>query len=138
MTIFDVPASSPTGLQITWLILVCVLWIGFFVLEGFDFGAGMLVPFLGKSDQTRRVVINSVGPHWDGNEVWLLTAGGAMFAAFSGWYATLFSGLYLPLFLVLVGLILRGVSFCIIAAPASETATRTPGHSRLKRGSAPT
>jgi len=111
MTIFDVPATSPSALQIVWLILVCVLWIGFFVLEGFDFGAGMLVPFLGKSDQTRRVVINSVGPHWDGNEVWLLTAGGAMFAAFSGWYASLFSGLYLPLFLVLVGLILRGVAF---------------------------
>jgi len=111
MTIFDVPASSPSALQITWLILVCVLWIGFFVLEGFDFGAGMLVPFIGKSDQSRRVILNAVGPHWDGNEVWLLTAGGAMFAAFSGWYATLFSGLYLPLFLVLVGLILRGVSF---------------------------
>lgn len=111
MTIFDIPASAPSALQIVWLILVAVLWIGFFFLEGFDFGVGMLVPFLGKNDQGRRVVINTVGPHWDGNEVWLLTAGGATFAAFPAWYATLFSGLYLPLFLVLVGLILRGVSF---------------------------
>ena len=113
MTIFDltVPAQSPSILQVVWLILVAVLWIGFFVLEGFDFGVSMLVPFLGgKSDQSRRVVLNTIGPHWDGNEVWLLTAGGATFAAFSGWYATLFSGLYLPLFLVLVGLILRGVA----------------------------
>ena len=99
------------ALQVLWVILIAVLWIGFFVLEGFDFGVGMLVPFLGKNDQGRRVVINTVGPHWDGNEVWLLTAGGAMFAAFPGWYATLFSGLYLPLFLVLVGLIVRGVAF---------------------------
>jgi len=111
MTIFDIPYQTPSVLQVVWLILVAVLWIGFFVLEGFDFGVGMLVPFLGKNDQGRRLVINTVGPHWDGNEVWLLTAGGAMFAAFSGWYATLFAGLYLPLFLVLVGLILRGVGF---------------------------
>jgi len=110
MTIFDIPASAPSLLQIIWLILVAVLWIGFFFLEGFDFGAGMLVPFLGKTDQDRRVVMNTIGPHWDGNEVWLLTAGGAMFAAFPGWYATLFSGLYLPLLLVLLGLILRGVA----------------------------
>lgn len=111
MTIFDVPASSPTGLQILWLILIAVLWVGYFFLEGFDYGVGMLVPFVGKNDQSRRLVINTVGPHWDGNEVWLLTAGGATFAAFPGWYATLFSGLYVPLFLVLLGLILRGVAF---------------------------
>ncbi|MCL2482527.1 MAG: cytochrome d ubiquinol oxidase subunit II [Propionibacteriaceae bacterium] len=111
MTIFDVPAMAPSALQVLWLLLVAVLWIGFFFLEGFDFGVGMLVPFLGKKDQERRVMLNTVGPHWDGNEVWLLTAGGAMFAAFPGWYATLFSGLYLPLFLVLLGLILRGVAF---------------------------
>ncbi|MDR2929530.1 MAG: cytochrome d ubiquinol oxidase subunit II [Propionibacteriaceae bacterium] len=112
MTILDiaVPAASPSFLQILWLILVAVLWIGFFFLEGFDFGVGMLVPFLGKTDQDRRLVINTIGPHWDGNEVWLLTAGGAMFAAFPGWYATLFSGLYLPLFLVLLGLIVRGIA----------------------------
>jgi len=105
-----VPAGPVSALQVVWLILVCVLWIGFFFLEGFDFGAGMLVPFLGKDDRQRRVVLNTIGPHWNGNEVWLLTAGGAMFAAFGGWYATLFSGLYLPLFLVLLGLILRGVA----------------------------
>jgi cytochrome d ubiquinol oxidase subunit II len=109
-------AAEAFGLQPLWIILVAVLWIGFFVLEGFDFGVAMLVPFLGKGekgkdDQARRVVINTIGPHWDGNEVWLLTAGGATFAAFPAWYATLFSGLYLPLFLVLVGLILRGVAF---------------------------
>jgi len=111
LTILDVPASAPSALQVLWLILVAVLWIGFFFFEGFDFGVGMLIPFLGKTDQHRRLIINTVGPHWDGNEVWLLTAGGAMFAAFSGWYATLFSGLYLPLFLVLLGLIIRGVGF---------------------------
>ena len=111
MTLFDIPAAAPSVLQVLWLILVAVLWIGFFFLEGFDFGVGMLIPFLGKNDQGRRVVVNTIGPHWDGNEVWLLTAGGAMFAAFPGWYSTLFSGLYLPLFLVLLGLILRGVAF---------------------------
>jgi len=112
MTILEglLPGQSAV-LPVVWFILVAVLWIGFFFLEGFDFGVGMLVPFLGKNDQGRRLVINTVGPHWDGNEVWLLTAGGAMFAAFPGWYSTLFSGLYLPLFLVLVGLILRGVAF---------------------------
>ena len=110
MTIFEV-AGTFSAYAVVWFILVAVLWIGFFFLEGFDFGVGMLEPFLGKNDQGRRLVMNTVGPHWDGNEVWLLTAGGAMFAAFSGWYAVLFSGLYLPLFLVLVGLILRGVAF---------------------------
>ena len=110
MTIFDLPTYAPSIFQIIWLVLVAVLWIGFFFFEGFDFGVGMLVPFLGKTDKERRVMINTVGPHWDGNEVWLLTAGGAMFAAFPGWYATLFSGLYLPLLLVLLGLILRGVA----------------------------
>jgi cytochrome bd ubiquinol oxidase subunit II len=98
-------------LHIIWFILIAVLYIGFFVLEGFDFGVGMLMPFLGKGDTERRAIINSIGPHWDGNEVWLITAGGATFAAFPHWYATLFSGFYLPLFLLLVGLILRGVAF---------------------------
>jgi cytochrome d ubiquinol oxidase subunit II len=96
-------------LNTLWFILIAVLWIGFFFLEGFDFGVGMLMPFLGRDDAKRRVIINTIGPHWDGNEVWLLTAGGATFAAFPQWYATLFSGFYLALFLVLVGLILRGV-----------------------------
>jgi cytochrome d ubiquinol oxidase subunit II len=81
------------------------------VLEGFDYGVAMLIPFLGKTEKEKRVIVNTIGPVWDGNEVWLLTAGGAMFAAFPAWYATLFSGLYLPLFLVLVGLIVRGVAF---------------------------
>jgi cytochrome d ubiquinol oxidase subunit II len=98
-------------LNTLWFILVAVLWIGFFFLEGFDFGVGMLLPFLGKKDEERRAIINTIGPHWDGNEVWLLTAGGAMFAAFPNWYATLFSGFYPALFLLLIGLILRGVAF---------------------------
>jgi cytochrome bd ubiquinol oxidase subunit II len=98
-------------LNILWFVLIAVLYIGFFVLEGFDFGVGMLLPFLAKNDTERRVVINTIGPHWDGNEVWLLTAGGATFAAFPQWYATLFSGFYLPLFLLLMALIIRGVAF---------------------------
>jgi len=98
-------------LQTLWFILIAVLWIGFFFLEGFDFGVGMLLPFLGKNDVERRAIINSIGSVWDGNEVWLLTAGGATFAAFPQWYATMFSGFYLALFLLLVGLIIRGISF---------------------------
>jgi cytochrome d ubiquinol oxidase subunit II len=98
-------------LQTLWFILIAVLWIGFHFLEGFDFGVGMLLPFLGKRDEERRAIINTIGPVWDGNEVWLLTAGGATFAAFPHWYATMFSGFYLALFLLLVGLIMRGISF---------------------------
>ena len=86
-----------------WFLLIAVLWIGFFFLEGFDFGVAMLYPVIGKDPTERRVMINTVGPTWDGNEVWLITAGGAMFAAFPGWYATLFSGLYLPLLLEHLG-----------------------------------
>ncbi len=97
-------------LQILWFILIAVLWIGFFFLEGFDFGVGMLLTFMGKKDEERRAIINAIGPTWDGNEVWLLTAGGATFAAFPMWYATMFSGFYLALFLLLVGLIIRGIS----------------------------
>ena len=104
-------------LNTLWFILIAVLYIGFFILEGFDFGVGMLLPILGSgktaqvSETRRRVMINTIGPFWDGNEVWLLTAGGATFAAFPHWYATLFSGFYLPLFLLLLALILRGVAF---------------------------
>jgi cytochrome bd ubiquinol oxidase subunit II len=94
-----------------WFILIAILWSGYFVLEGFDFGVGLLLPFLGRDDAERRTVINTIGPVWDGNEVWLLTAGGATFAAFPQWYATLFSGFYLPLLLILVALIVRGVCF---------------------------
>jgi len=98
-------------LRIIWFALIAVLWVGYLVLEGFDFGVGMLLPVLGRDDTERRVLINTIGPVWDGNEVWLLTAGGATFAAFPLWYSTLFSAFYLPLFLILVGLILRGVAF---------------------------
>ncbi|MBN1265379.1 MAG: cytochrome d ubiquinol oxidase subunit II [Anaerolineales bacterium] len=98
-------------LNILWFILIGILFSGFFFLEGFDYGVGILLPFLGKNDRERRVLINTIGPVWDGNEVWLITAGGAMFAAFPGWYATLFSGFYLALVILLLALILRGVAF---------------------------
>jgi len=98
-------------LNTLWFVLIAVLYTGYFVLEGFDFGVGILLPFLGRSDTQRRMIINTVGPHWDGNEVWLITAGGATFAAFPHWYATLFSGFYLPLFIILIALIFRGVAF---------------------------
>ena len=98
-------------LTTVWFVLVAALFTGYFVLEGFDFGVGILLPVLGRDDRERRVLINTIGPVWDGNEVWVITAGGAMFAAFPEWYATLFSGFYLPLLLILVALILRGVAF---------------------------
>jgi len=97
--------------NILWFVLIAVLYIGFFVLEGFDFGVGMVLPFLGKNDTERRTIINTIGPHWDGNEVWLITAGGATFAAFPHWYATLFSGFYIAFLLLLAALIVRGVAF---------------------------
>ena len=95
-------------LTTVWFILIAVLWIGYFTLEGFDFGVGMLLPWLARDDRERRIMINTIGPVWDGNEVWVLTAGGATFAAFPEWYATLFSGFYLPLLLILLALIVRG------------------------------
>ena len=98
-------------LNTLWFFLIAVLWIAYFFLDGFDFGVGILLPYLGKDDLDRRVMINAIGPVWDGNEVWLIVAGGATFAAFPEWYATLFSGFYLPLFLILVALIARGVAF---------------------------
>jgi cytochrome d ubiquinol oxidase subunit II len=94
-----------------WYVLIAALFVGYFVLEGFDFGVGILLPVLGRDDRERRVLINTIGPVWDGNEVWLITAGGALFAAFPEWYATLFSGFYLPLLLILLALIARGVAF---------------------------
>ncbi|MGO9901390.1 MAG: cytochrome d ubiquinol oxidase subunit II [Solirubrobacteraceae bacterium] len=100
-----------TFLQGLWFLLIGILWAGYFVLEGFDFGVGMLVRALGRDDVEKRMIIHTIGPVWDGNEVWLLTAGGATFAAFPGWYASTFSGFYLALFLVLASLIVRGVSF---------------------------
>ncbi len=98
-------------LNTLWFILIAVLFIGFFFLEGFDYGVGILLPFLSKDDKERRQIINAIGPHWDGNEVWLLTAGGATFAAFPNWYATMFSGFYLALILMLLALISRAVAF---------------------------
>lgn len=94
-----------------WFVLIAVLFIGFFFLEGFDFGVGMETQILAKNDTERRVLINSIGPFWDANEVWLLTGAGAMFAAFPEWYATLFSGFYIPFVFVLLALIARGVAF---------------------------
>jgi cytochrome d ubiquinol oxidase subunit II len=93
-----------------WFILIAVLWIGYFVLEGFDFGVGILLPFIGRDEPERRAMLRTIGPVWDGNEVWLLVAGGATFAAFPEWYATLFSGFYIALFAILVGLIFRGIA----------------------------
>lgn len=98
-------------LNTLWFVLIAVLFIGFFVLEGFDYGVGILLPWLGKNDVERRRIINTIGPVWDGNEVWVITAGGAMFAAFPQWYATLFSGFYLALLLMLAALIVRAVGF---------------------------
>ncbi|MER6580218.1 cytochrome d ubiquinol oxidase subunit II [Nonomuraea sp. NPDC001023] len=93
-----------------WFVLIAVLWTGYFLLEGFDFGVGILMPVLSREEADRRAVLRTIGPVWDGNEVWLLVAGGATFAAFPEWYATLFSGFYLPLFLILLALIARGVA----------------------------
>ncbi len=98
-------------LNTLWFILITVLFIGFFFLEGFDYGVGILLPFLGKTDDERRAIINTIGPFWDGNEVWMITAGGALFASFPKWYATMFSGFYIPLVLILLALIFRGVGF---------------------------
>src|SRR5689334_15360264 len=98
-------------LQIVWFFLIAALWIGFFFLEGFDFGVGMLLPFLGKNDEERRAIVNTIGPVWDANEVWLITAITMMFAVFPNWYATMFSGFYLAMLLIVVGLIIRGISF---------------------------
>ena len=100
-------------LNVLWFILITVLFVGFFFLEGFDYGVGALIPIIGKDDEERRVVLNTIGPFWDGNEVWLITAGGAMFAAFPHVYATMFSGWDLALFLILLALIFRatGIEF---------------------------
>jgi cytochrome bd ubiquinol oxidase subunit II len=98
-------------LPTVWFCVIALLWLGYLFLEGFDFGVGMLLPVLGRHNEERRVLINTIGPVWDGNEVWLIVAGGATFAAFPEWYATLFSGFYLALFLILAALIFRGVAF---------------------------
>ena len=94
-----------------WFILIATLWTGYFVLEGFDFGIGILLPVLGRNDVERRVLINTIGPVWDGNETWLVTAGGATFASFPAWYASMFSAFYLPLLVIVAALIVRGLAF---------------------------
>src|SRR4051812_50116812 len=99
------------SLETFWFIVVAFFWTGFFVLEGFDFGVGVLHTIVGRDEPGRRTALESIGPFWDGNEVWLIVAGAAMFAAFPAWYATMFSGLYLALLLILVALMARGVSF---------------------------
>lgn len=98
-------------LQMIWFFLIAFLWIGFFFLEGFDFGVGMLLPFLGKNDTERRAIINTIGPVWDANEMWLILGITTMFAVFPNWYATMFSGFYLAMVFIIVGLIIRGISF---------------------------
>src|SRR3954452_5450396 len=94
-----------------WFIIIAFLWTGYFFLEGFDFGVGALLPVLGRDDTERRVLLNAIGPVWDGNEVWFIVAGAATFAAFPDWTASLFSGFYLPLLTVLLALMVRGVAF---------------------------
>jgi cytochrome d ubiquinol oxidase subunit II len=98
-------------LQILWFVIIAVLWAFYFLLEGFDFGVGLLLPFLPRNESDRRVMFETIGPVWDGNEVWLVIAGGATFAAFPAWYASMFSGYYIALLLILVFLIIRVLSF---------------------------
>lgn len=98
-------------LRVLWFCLIAALWIGFFFLEGFDFGVGMLLPFLGKDDLERRAIINTIGPVWDANEMWLIVAITAMFGVFPAWYATMFSGFYLAMLMIIVALMIRGISF---------------------------
>jgi cytochrome d ubiquinol oxidase subunit II len=102
--------GSVASLNTAWFALIGLLWAGYFVLEGFDFGVGILSLLIGRDDLDRRLAMNAIGPTWDGNEVWLIVAGGATFAAFPVWYARMFSGFYLALFLVLAALIVRGVA----------------------------
>ena len=98
-------------LETTWFVLWGLLWAVYFVLDGFDFGMGTLLPFLAKNDEEKRIIYNAAGPYWDGNEVWLITAGGVTFAAFPKAYAVMFSALYAPLLILLFALIFRAVSF---------------------------
>ncbi|WP_033292078.1 cytochrome d ubiquinol oxidase subunit II [Amycolatopsis jejuensis] len=112
-------------LETLWFAIVALFWLGYLFLEGFDFGVGMLLPVLGRTNTERRVMVNTIGPVWDGNEVWLIVAAGATFAAFPGWYASLFSGAYLPLLVVLLALIGRGVAFEYRGKVDSERWRRT-------------
>ena len=117
-------------LHTIWFIIIAVLWIGFFVLEGFDFGVGVLHRVIGKTETERRVAINTIGPWWDGNEVWLIVAGAAMFAAFPGWYATMFSALYLALVLLLRRAVRRAASRSSTEASATAAVARRAGRGR--------
>src|SRR5271166_6280964 len=99
------------SLHTLWFAIVAIFWCGFFVLEGFDFGVGVLHTIVGRTELERRTAVNTIGPFWDGNEVWLIVAGATIFAAFPSWYATMFSTFYLALLIVLVALFARGVSF---------------------------
>ena len=112
-------------LNTIWFILITILFTGFFFLEGFDYGVGILVPVIGKTDDEKRVILNTIGPHWDGNEVWMITAGGALFAAFPHVYATMFSGFYLALFCILVAIIVRAVGIDYRSKRASATWRKT-------------
>ncbi|GLZ43123.1 cytochrome d ubiquinol oxidase subunit II [Actinokineospora sp. NBRC 105648] len=112
-------------LAVVWFCVIALLWLGYLFLEGFDFGVGMLLPVLAADDTERRVLVNTIGPVWDGNEVWLIVAVGATFAAFPGWYAALLSAMYLPVLLVLLGLIGRGVAFEYRGKVDSERWRRT-------------
>ena len=123
-------------LETTWFVLWGLLWAVYFVLDGFDFGMGTLLPFLAKNDEEKRIIYNAAGPYWDGNEVWLITAGGVTFAAFPKAYAVMFSALYAPLLILLFALIFRAVSFefrnriapsgASSGTPASSSATSCP------------
>jgi len=113
------------SLNTAWFALIGLLWTGYFVLEGFDFGVGILAPFLSADDIDRRMCLNAIGPFWDGNEVWLIVVGGATFAAFPTWYATMFSAFYLPLFVLLAALILRGAAFEFRAKQSGASWHRT-------------
>ncbi|MEU0796029.1 cytochrome d ubiquinol oxidase subunit II [Amycolatopsis sp. NPDC005961] len=112
-------------LETVWFVVIAFFWLGYLFLEGFDFGVGMLLPVLARDNTERRVMVNTIGPVWDGNEVWLIVAGGAMFAAFPAWYAGLFSAAYLPLLIVLLALIGRGVAFEYRGKVDSERWRRT-------------
>ena len=114
-------------LTVLWFVLITVLFTGFFILEGFDYGVGTLMPFLSKEKDDRSMVLRTIGPVWDGNEVWMITAGGALFAAFPHVYATMFSTFYFALFLMLLALILRGVAFELLR---QFPARRSLGHRR--------
>ena len=127
-------------LEILWFCLLAFFWTAYFVLEGFDFGVGMLLPVVGRNEDDRSTMLESVGPHWDGNEVWLVIAGGATFAAFPVWYATMFSGFYLALLLILVFLIARVLSFEWrekAEAPGVEGVLGLDEHDLVGRSAAP-